>query len=122
MTMNKPANILETIVAQKRVEIASLPPGSGSAKALREAVGECGPRRDFVAALKSPARGDVGLIAEVKRLRAEGFAANPSAAGAIGYRETLAMLDGQIAESELLSAIVANTRALVKKQIGRAHV
>ena len=57
-----------------------------------------------------------GLIAEVKRLRAEGFAANPSAAGAIGYRETLAMLDGQIAASELLPAIVANTRALVKKQ------
>lgn len=57
-----------------------------------------------------------GLIAEVTRLQTQGFAANPSAAGAIGYRETLAMLDGQMTASELLPAIVANTRALVKKQ------
>jgi hypothetical protein len=59
-----------------------------------------------------------GLVAEVTRLQTQGFAANPSAAGAIGYRETLAMLDGQMTASELLPAIVANTRALVKT----AHV
>lgn len=57
-----------------------------------------------------------GLIDEVKRLVAEGFEANPSAAGAIGYRETLAMLRGELAPAELGRAIAANTRALVKKQ------
>lgn len=57
-----------------------------------------------------------GLIDEVQRLSAQGFEVNPSAAGAIGYRETLAMLKGELARSELAGAIVANTRALVKKQ------
>lgn len=57
-----------------------------------------------------------GLIDEVKRLSAQGFELNPSAAGAIGYRETLAMLRGELAPRELSRAIAGNTRALVKKQ------
>src|SRR5688572_2279538 len=57
-----------------------------------------------------------GLVDEVRRLRAEGLEQNPSAAGAIGYREVLAMLDGKIAASDLVAEITKNTRALVKKQ------
>jgi tRNA dimethylallyltransferase len=57
-----------------------------------------------------------GLVEEVRRLRAEGFERNPSAARAIGYREVLAMLDGALPERELAAAIAANTRSLVKKQ------
>ncbi len=57
-----------------------------------------------------------GLEAEVVALRAQGLENNPSAAGAIGYRETLAMLAGTLPRTEWASAIVANTRALVKKQ------
>jgi tRNA dimethylallyltransferase len=57
-----------------------------------------------------------GLVEEVRRLRAEGFEANASAAGAIGYRETLAMLDGRLSAGSLAAEIVRNTRALVKKQ------
>lgn len=57
-----------------------------------------------------------GLVDEVRRLRAAGLEKNPSAAGAIGYRETLAMLDGRLAESALAAEIAINTRALVKKQ------
>ena len=57
-----------------------------------------------------------GLIDEVRRLRAEGFERNPSAAGAIGYREVLAMLDGKLAEAELAEEIAKNTRSLAKKQ------
>jgi len=57
-----------------------------------------------------------GLVAEVERLRAAGFERNPSAAGAIGYRETLAMLDGKLARETLAAEIAKNTRALVKKQ------
>jgi tRNA dimethylallyltransferase len=57
-----------------------------------------------------------GLVAEVERLRAAGLERNQSASRAIGYRETLAMLDGVLPASELAAEIVKNTRVLVKKQ------
>jgi tRNA dimethylallyltransferase len=57
-----------------------------------------------------------GLVEEVRRLRAAGLERNPSAAGAIGYREVLALLDGRLAPANLAAEIVRNTRALVKKQ------
>ena len=57
-----------------------------------------------------------GLVAEVRRLQAAGLGGNPSAARAIGYRETLDHLAGRIREAELESLIVRHTRALVKKQ------
>lgn len=57
-----------------------------------------------------------GLIEETRGLLARGLRNNPSASRAIGYRETLAMLDGELDESDLCASIVANTRALVKKQ------
>ena len=57
-----------------------------------------------------------GLVEEVRRLRADGFERNPSAASAIGYREVLAMFDGKLAPSALASEIAQNTRALVRKQ------
>lgn len=57
-----------------------------------------------------------GLVDEVRRLRAQGFEKNTSGAGAIGYRETLAMLDEKLAPENLAAEIIKNTRALVKKQ------
>ncbi len=57
-----------------------------------------------------------GLVEEVERLRTVGLEENPSAAGAIGYRETLAMLKGDLPCAALADEIVKNTRALVKKQ------
>ena len=57
-----------------------------------------------------------GLVDEVRRLRAAGLERNPSASGAIGYREVLAMLDGRLAEADLAAEMARNTRALVKKQ------
>jgi tRNA dimethylallyltransferase len=65
-----------------------------------------------------------GLVAEVHRLLAEGLEQNPSAAGAIGYRETIDFIAGRLPaqspsygpESDLAVAITRNTRALVKKQ------
>ena len=57
-----------------------------------------------------------GLVEEVRRLKAEGLAGNPSAAKAIGYREVLSMLDGELRPEDLASTIARNTRALVKKQ------
>lgn len=57
-----------------------------------------------------------GLIEEVVRLRELGIEQNPCAASAIGYRESLAYLRGEIDRSELAPAIVQNTNHLVKKQ------
>ncbi|MBN1404453.1 MAG: tRNA (adenosine(37)-N6)-dimethylallyltransferase MiaA [Opitutales bacterium] len=60
-----------------------------------------------------------GLVDEVRRLRGMGFERNPSAASAIGYRETLAWLDsGESGGLEALAGEIAqNTRKLVKKQL-----
>jgi len=57
-----------------------------------------------------------GLVDEVRRLRAEGLEENPSAASAIGYRETLAMLRGELAQAKLAEEIAGNTWKLVRKQ------
>ena len=57
-----------------------------------------------------------GLRAEVERLLGRGLRDNPSAAGAIGYREVLAVIEGKLPEGELAAEIAKNTRALVKKQ------
>jgi indole-3-glycerol phosphate synthase len=59
-------NILDQIVAHKRTEVARLPKGDVSGASLRASLEKRG-RRDFVAALKNPRRGNVGLIAEVKK-------------------------------------------------------
>lgn len=57
-----------------------------------------------------------GLVDEVRGLLAAGIKSNPSAAGAIGYRETIATLEGRLPPSELEGEIIKATRALVKKQ------
>ena len=57
-----------------------------------------------------------GLVEEVRGLLGRGLKENPSAAKAIGYRETIDFLEGRLPESELAPAIVKNTRSLVKKQ------
>jgi tRNA dimethylallyltransferase len=57
-----------------------------------------------------------GLVDEVRRLLEQGLKDNPSAARAIGYRETVDFLEGRLPESGLAAAIVQNTRALVRKQ------
>lgn len=57
-----------------------------------------------------------GLVDEVRRLLSAGLKENPSAARAIGYRETIDVLEGRRPEAELAAEIAKNTRALVKKQ------
>jgi len=59
-----------------------------------------------------------GLVDEVKALRMAGFEANPSAARAIGYRETLDWLDaGGGSLDPLREAINLHTRQLVARQM-----
>lgn len=60
-------NILDTIVEQKRREIAKLPDRPIAAGDLRDAMLERDQCRDFLAALQNPRRGNVALIAEVKK-------------------------------------------------------
>jgi tRNA dimethylallyltransferase len=57
-----------------------------------------------------------GLVDEVRGLLGAGLLANPSAARAIGYRETVDALQGRLPMEELAGAISRDTRALVKKQ------
>jgi indole-3-glycerol phosphate synthase len=60
-------NILDTIVEQKKLEVARLPERALAAGDLRDAMLERGERRDLLAALRKPRRGDIALIAEVKK-------------------------------------------------------
>lgn len=57
-----------------------------------------------------------GLVAEVRGLLGRGLKENPSAAQAIGYRETIDFIEGRLPEAGLATAIVKNTRALARKQ------
>ena len=60
-------SILDTIVEQKKREVASLPRHSVSAADLKSALNARGDNRDFLAALRKPIKGSVALIAEVKK-------------------------------------------------------
>lgn len=57
-----------------------------------------------------------GLVDEVRRLLGTGLLSNPSAAGAIGYREVIEVLEGREPLDGLAGAIARDTRALVRKQ------
>jgi indole-3-glycerol phosphate synthase len=60
-------SILDTIVEEKKREVAMLPSRLIAAGDLRDALLERGERRDFVTALQHPRHGDIALIAEVKK-------------------------------------------------------
>jgi indole-3-glycerol phosphate synthase len=60
-------NILDSIVAQKKREVALLPPIRVTEADLQQALALLPARRDFFAALQSPRRGPPALIAEVKK-------------------------------------------------------
>jgi indole-3-glycerol phosphate synthase len=59
--------ILETIVEEKRREVAGLPQRRVSVSDLKAALEARGGRRDFAGALRKPRSGLVALIAEVKK-------------------------------------------------------
>lgn len=60
-------NILDTIVEQKRLEVALLPERRIAAGDLRDALLGRDEQRDFLGALRKPRAGDMALIAEVKK-------------------------------------------------------
>lgn len=75
-----------------------------------------GPELEARIAARVGAMVGAGLVDEVRRLMGEGLASNPSAARAIGYRETIDVLEGRAPLGGLAAAIAKDTRALVKKQ------
>jgi len=60
-------SILDTIVVEKKREVARLPERALAAGDLRDAMLERNDRRDFTGALRKPRHGSVALIAEVKK-------------------------------------------------------
>jgi indole-3-glycerol phosphate synthase len=60
-------NILDTIVEEKRREVAGLPEGNVSSDQIRKALEARNDTRDFLNALRKPRTGSVALIAEVKK-------------------------------------------------------
>lgn len=60
-------NILETIVEQKKCEVALLPRRAVTSDTIAGVLRERSDQRDFAAALRQRKRGPVGLIAEVKK-------------------------------------------------------
>jgi len=60
-------NILDSIVAQKRIEVALLPARPVTVSALKAALEKRGGRRDFLTALQHPRRSPTALIAEIKK-------------------------------------------------------
>ena len=60
-------NILDKIVAHKRTELGHLPDAPVSVESLCADVEQHSPRRDFIGSLLEPQRGNISLIAEVKK-------------------------------------------------------
>jgi len=57
-----------------------------------------------------------GLLDEVRGLLGDGLQENPSASSSIGYRESIACLEGRLPAEALRAEIIRNTSGLVKKQ------
>lgn len=103
-------------LAELQAEFAARPgPFADCAVRLTELVREPAELERRIA-LRVDAMLAAGLIDEVRGLLARGLLDNPSAAKAIGYRETIDFLAGRLPRTELAATIAQNTRALVKKQ------
>ncbi|WP_432557434.1 tRNA (adenosine(37)-N6)-dimethylallyltransferase MiaA [Granulicoccus sp. GXG6511] len=59
-----------------------------------------------------------GLVAEVRRLIPLGLRDGLTAARALGYRQVLQFLDGELTEAEAKEATVVGTRRFARKQLG----
>ena len=59
-----------------------------------------------------------GLVAEVVGLAERGLRSGRTASRAIGYRQVLAQLDGELSEAEAKQQTVFGTRRLARKQLG----
>ncbi|MFT3969918.1 MAG: tRNA (adenosine(37)-N6)-dimethylallyltransferase MiaA [Micropruina sp.] len=61
---------------------------------------------------------DAGLVAEVRALTGRGLRQGRTSSRALGYRQVLAYLDGEISEAEAQQQTIAGTRRFARKQLG----
>ena len=59
-----------------------------------------------------------GLVAEVRGLAERGLRQGRTASRALGYRQVLALLDGELTEAEAIEQTISSTRRLARKQLG----
>jgi tRNA dimethylallyltransferase len=59
-----------------------------------------------------------GFVAEVQELEAQGLRQGRTACRAIGYRQVLAMFDGDLTQAEAMASTAQGTRRLARKQWG----
>lgn len=59
---------------------------------------------------------DNGWLDEVQQLRAQGLATAPTAARAIGYRQMLDYLDGNITQADAIESTIVATRRFARRQ------
>jgi len=59
---------------------------------------------------------EAGLVDEVRRLEREGLRTGRTASAALGYRQVLAMLDGECSEADARAATARATRRFVRRQ------
>ncbi|MCW3157872.1 tRNA (adenosine(37)-N6)-dimethylallyltransferase MiaA [Micropruina sp. KQZ13P-5] len=59
-----------------------------------------------------------GLVAEVRNLAARGLRDGRTASRALGYRQVLAFLDGELSEDEARLRTASGTRRFARKQLG----
>jgi tRNA dimethylallyltransferase len=76
------------------------------------------PTLDARIAQRVAAMFEAGLVEEVRALRERGLATSPTAARAIGYREVLALLDGEVDEATAREQVAAATRRFARRQDG----
>lgn len=61
---------------------------------------------------------DAGFVNEVRRLVPQGIREGKTASLALGYRQVLAFLDGDISEAEAMAQTVQQTKRFARKQLG----
>lgn len=75
------------------------------------------PILDARIATRVDAMWEAGLVAEVRRLEARGLRQGVTAWRALGYRQILSFLDGEITEAEAREKTVFGTRRFARKQL-----
>ncbi|MFT8395573.1 tRNA (adenosine(37)-N6)-dimethylallyltransferase MiaA [Propionibacterium sp.] len=61
---------------------------------------------------------DEGLVDEVRELETEGLREGVTASRALGYRQVLSMLDGDVTLDQAITATIERTRRFARKQLG----
>lgn len=59
-----------------------------------------------------------GMVAEVRGLAERGLRQGRTASRALGYRQVLALLDGELTEAEAIEQTISGTRRFARKQLG----